>query len=259
MHRQPNQKMHCWGQWYSSFHSGNKGQSHLEHIHGLHCFHSVMQNKGQSGLIGQQGTSLYEKGPQKAQKWPYLNDSRLSSKQCFYFSGKTKGAQSRHLPWLCVWAGLSLTAVTSALWTCEPACPHTVLLQLLLGHQLSWTLRPLGRVLSLGAGLWISLILVVLQATLSRLAHHQSSFSLPGPGEAPILICFRATSFYLGAFGRYLVWRRDDHSLICDLLRCWWQCLNLPNTVMKLQEMHLSKKPSHARTFVWMLCSDRKK
>lgn len=70
--------------------------------------------------------------------------------------------------------------------------PNTVLLPLLLGHQLSWTL---GRVLSLGAGLWISLILAVLQATLSRLAHHQSSISLPGPGEAPILICFRSACF----------------------------------------------------------------
>lgn len=47
---------------------GNKDQSHQEHIHVWHCFLSVVPSKGQAGLIGQQGISLYEKGPQKAQK-----------------------------------------------------------------------------------------------------------------------------------------------------------------------------------------------
>lgn len=159
-------------------------------------FSAMVPSKGQAGLIGQQGISLYEKGPQKAQKWPYLNDSRLSSKQCLYLSGKTKETQACPLPWLCVWAGLSLPAVASALWTREPAHPPA-LLQPLLGHQLSWTETPLGKVLSLRAGLWMSLLLVVLQATLSRLAHHQSSFSLPGPGEAPFLICFRSLTCFI--------------------------------------------------------------
>lgn len=98
--------------------------------------------------------------------------------------------QAWQLPLLCVWAaGLFLDLQSG-----KPACSSIVLLQV----QAEGTLaqlnreRPVGKVLSLGAGLWISLLLVVLQPTFSSLALHQSSFLFRGSEEAAVFACFRS-------------------------------------------------------------------
>lgn len=107
-----------------------------------------------------------------------LNDSSLCRSWCLYFSGGgTIRIQVWQLPWPCVgWPFFSCCDLSLG------DLRASVLLQQQTdgrSAQLNRE-RPVGKVPSLGAGLWISLFLVVLPDTFSSLDLHQSSFPFSG-------------------------------------------------------------------------------